>query len=293
MKKFLMALAAVALVGGTAVAGPNAGGTIFLHDANIAYTPDDADYCPDGTPPPSCLGADVRIDELTPVVWKMYAAFPEGSSPRLKGITFGISYDAAILVLAGAPCPAGTFELPDTNWPASGTGNSLVWDQPQMTQLVQVYWFGGYNYEGSAGVFALTANPGSGTGQFADDSVPSLIDDITGYGTLGFLTDGTPACPPDQVPGACCFGEECVVLTESECLAQGGRFDGSEDCDPNPCQLPRGACCFDELCVILTQGECEGQGGIYKGDNVPCEPENPCEIIPVEPTTWGKIKSSW
>jgi len=52
-----------------------------------------------------------------------------------------------------------------------------------------------------------------------------------------------------------------------------------------------GACCFPtELCQILTQEQCEGQGGTFM-EGLPCEP-NPC-LIPVERTSWGKLKDAF
>lgn len=41
---------------------------------------------------------------------------------------------------------------------------------------------------------------------------------------------------PFPVPGACCEGDLCTVVTENECVAQGGTFQGENTgCVPNPC----------------------------------------------------------
>jgi hypothetical protein len=293
MKKFLMALAAVAFAG-TAMAGVNAGGTVFLHDPGVLYTPDITDYCGQGAPLTDCNAADLQIDGTEQWVWKMYAAFPASAQPRLKGMTFGIYYDSAIVLVAGAPCPAGTFELPDSNWPDSGTGNSLVWDVTLTERLVAVYWFAGYNYDGVPAMFSLGVNPGQGVGQFGDDSVPPILDDIADYGALGFMQPGDPACPPEQPEGACCFGTECVITTQANCEANGGEWVGGP-CEDDTCQEPppEGACCRGIVCTIETQANCEAGGGEYQGDGSPCQP-NPCEEPnPVEESSWGRIKSNW
>jgi hypothetical protein len=48
--------------GSRALAGPNAGGTIILHDPNYISCLDRDRYCGLGTPPASCAEADVRLD---------------------------------------------------------------------------------------------------------------------------------------------------------------------------------------------------------------------------------------
>jgi hypothetical protein len=37
------------------------------------------------------------------------------------------------------------------------------------------------------------------------------------------------------MPGACCFGPDCVIMFEEECYAAGGDWDGYFDCFPDPC----------------------------------------------------------
>ncbi len=61
------------------------------------------------------------------------------------------------------------------------------------------------------------------------------------------------------------------------------------DCTP----VPMGACCFsDESCSVLTEDECDAAGGIYQGNDEPCDP-NPCEIVPTIDSTWGQIKNTY
>jgi len=337
MKKFLMAVAALACVGGVAFAGPNVGGTITPHDANLAYTPDITDFCGLGLPLTSCPdGVDAMIDGSDQWVWKVYALFPDQGQPRLKGITFGVYYPGDDLVISGyGNCAGdpnnGALELEGPGWPGPSTGTSLVFENTHLERIVECYWFGGYNYTGAAFEFALGphADPNLG-GMFADDDVPSNLDPIAGFGTLGFGMPGTPACPDiivdptgaccrdeictvtteldcqgewqgQDVPcdpnpclfptGACCVREECFILNERDCLAQEGTYLGDDTvCDPNPCEFS-GACCVGQDCLVLTETECMAQDGTYLGDNLPCDP-NPC-LNPVEDTTWGAIKNNY
>jgi len=303
MKKFLMAVAALACMGGVAFAGPNAGGTIVAHDANLQYTTDITVYCGLGTGLTVCEGADVNLEgssDAVSKVWKVYAAFFPGSSPRLKGMAFGIYYDPGLISIGTGtygPCIGdlnqGAAEFPGTGWPGAGTGTSLVFQFTQTSTLVECYWFAGYQYGGPS-LFSLGPHPDPILGgNFADDSVPAVQDSITCYGTLGFGMEGLACCPHEPPRGACCIGQDCSITTEAGCQ---GEWQGADTvCDPNPCIPPprEGACCFDLTCVVLPQADCEGQGGIYKGDDVPCEP-NPClPPNPTEATSWGQIKANY
>jgi len=293
MKKFLMAVAAVALVGSAAFAGPNNGGVIFLHDASTSIG-----ECGAGSAPSSCEAADTEIDgsDNSTQVWKVYAAFKPCTAPRLKAMSFGVTWSAGPLVLLGfGPCIGdtgnGAAEFPGPGWPASGTGDALVWQYTQTSLLVEAYWFAGYAYYGEPSVFGLTANPDPNLGgNFADDSIPSLMDPIEGYGTLGFNMPGSVLCPSAGAEGACCVGDVCTMTCEGDCA---GNWLGSQfTCDPNPCVTPTGACCINYECFILTQADCEGQGGRYYGNDTTC-PQDDCQPTPAKESTWGHIKAQY
>jgi len=54
---------------------------------------------------------------------------------------------------------------------------------------------------------------------------------------------------------------------------------------------PSGACCLpDGSCQVLQESDCESEHGSYMGDGTACEP-NPCQPVPVEVTTWGRVKT--
>ncbi len=124
---------ALMLAASAALAGPNAGGVLVIHAPGITYV--GGNVCSQGTAPDSCGDVRAEIDDAGPDtlrVWKVYAAFPPGSSPRLKGLTFGVSYDGdysdgtGTVVRAYGTCT--DFELAMTGWPGSNKGTSLLWD---------------------------------------------------------------------------------------------------------------------------------------------------------------------
>ncbi len=113
---------------------------------------------------------------------------------------------------------------------------------------------------------------------------------------------GGPAVAAD-ITGACCLHDgSCLVLTQSDCLAQQGVWEGpGTSCTPNPCpcilELCIGACCLaDGTCVLLDQYNCQNEGGTYQGIDTVCDP-NPCKGPSSAPEpgsaqhSWGKIKS--
>lgn len=292
MKTASLVLLLVASICGTASAGPNVNGTLLVHvNPSVVFTVDTSTYC-GASGLTSCIEANPNHSGSESVVAFVVAAFPSSAPPVLAGVTFGISYDC--LILGQVAC--ADFELAESNWPASGSGTALTWNTARTTPIVECYWFAAYNYYAPAPAsFCVTPHPTQG-GYFADDSVPSLLDPIAAYGCLGFDTPGSAPClnPPPGI-GACCLpSNECVLITEEECLAQGGTFHGAgSQCDPSPCPSI-GACCFaDGVCVLSTEGDCLGQGGEWQGDATVCDP-NPCEPpVPAREASWGGIKARY
>jgi hypothetical protein len=283
MKKFLLAVAVLALVGSAAYAGPNAGGTLILHNPDIVYS-DGTTYC--GGELDACENAVTRIDLdgdiTTSQVWQLYAAFP--ASPVLKAITFGVDYDDTQLFMAGSGL-CGDFEIADGDWPAPGSGTGMTWNDAQTVNPVQIYWFAGYTYAGYVAQFCAAPHPTQG-GNFADDSVPAVSDPVEAYGCLGVNMDGTLPCPPPPPEdGACCdlMTGACTITAPDQC---DGEWLGGP-CDPNPCPPPaEGACCVGSECTITLPGDCQGD---FMGG--PCEP-NPCPT-PTQESTWGQIKANY
>jgi hypothetical protein len=288
MKKVLLAAAALACFGGTALAGVNANGSLIVALADgVVYTNEIDDYC-GATGLQACDGAITRTDDTTPVVLGILGAFPSSANPRVSGVTFGWTYDDAnITLVATGYC--GDFELATGGWPGSGEGTAVTWGSAQTSHLLDIYWAAAYDYYGNASTLDLGMHPSQGA-DFADDSIPSVLDPIAAFGSFGFSTDGNVPCPPDVRVGACCFSDgSCQVLDADGCDAAGGDYRGDDTvCDPNPCMAATGACCIDGVCSVLSQTDCESAGGDYQGDNVPCESDT-CPV-PVVDTTWGQIK---
>ncbi|MFN8548740.1 MAG: hypothetical protein U0527_12445 [Candidatus Eisenbacteria bacterium] len=261
----------------TALAGPNAGGTLLLHaDPSLVYTTGGPGYCalPSLT---NCEDAVVSVAGSATHVIQVIAAFPEGSLPRLTGITFGVQYDEGVTIVEHGTC--GDFLLPDPNWPATGTGAAITWSIPELTQLVPVYWFAAYNYGAPAAAhLELTPHPTQG-GSFGDVRVPSILDPITGFGSLGFDAPGVLACPaPVTDIGACCLQHHlCTICSAEACAGLNGLYVGAESaCEPNPCPPDPGACCFpDGSCLFVRPDECAAANGSFFGENSTCDP-NPC-----------------
>jgi hypothetical protein len=321
MKRFLVAALLLACAGGVASAGPNQYGTIFAHDADLVYTSDTVSYCGIGQPVSSCEGADVTINGVTggpaSKVFKVYAAFCSNGSPRLKGMTFGVSY-SDILITASGPCVGdlnnGGSELPGPGWPGNGTGTAIVFQNTLTTLIAECYWFAGYNYYQQGATFQLGPHPDPILGgKFADDAIPSNLDDIAGYGSIGFETAGRTACPdpnsciPTHETGACCtdpdgdgYENVCNITTEVDCS---GTWRGPQTvCDPNPCPQPpppdMGACCtdpdgdgYEDICTVTLQADCSGT---WQGPQTACDP-NPCPQppTPAKESTWGQIKANY
>jgi hypothetical protein len=103
----------------------------------------------------------------------------------------------------------------------------LGFSSPLTGTLNEIYCFAGYGPQGES--FAVTANPDSVQGgTFADDDVPSALDPIASYGSLGFGVVGPLTCPQpadssEQQNSAGQQGEDESVPEQSE--QEGGGLD--------------------------------------------------------------------
>lgn len=180
-----------------AEAGPHADGVMVLHrNPNVVFSAGLA-YCGESGLA-SCNDAVTRADVSSTVVLHALAAFPSENSPRLAGVCYGIQYDVAqIAILEWGHC--GGFELHTQDWPGSGEGSCVTWEEAQTGHLTEIAWFAAYSLEGNPSQLALQDHP-TGGGNFADDAVPSNIDPIADYGAFGFYVDGILPCPDVPVP---------------------------------------------------------------------------------------------
>lgn len=195
MRAILLSSVSLMLFALPAKAGPNAGGVLLLHANEGLVWSVGNDYC--GLAGlQSCSLADVRVDAPSAVIIYLLAAFPPATNPRLAGMTVGIGYDASsIFVEHWQTC--ADFELPTGNpaWPAPNSGNAMTWHEANTTHVVEAGWFVAYSYTEDPAILAIIDHPQGGT-IFADDDVPSILDEVADFGTLGFNTDGHSPCPP-------------------------------------------------------------------------------------------------
>jgi hypothetical protein len=206
-------------------------------------------------------------------------------SPSVVGVTFGIEHTASLVDYG--MCLRDWFELPTGRWPESGSGTALVSAStpldPVRDRLFSLYWFAVYAEDGA--YFAVTDHPSQPTA-FGDESLPSVLDEVEGFGWAGFGLNGYNPCL-DGVPiGACCVPNgSCVVTTESACRVQGGIYLGDDEvCGAFSCTGP---CCSDNECFEETQSGCEDIGGEWLE-----RPGTPCGQVSClrENVTWGVLK---
>lgn len=178
----------------SSLAGPNAGGTLVLH-ANTALTySTGTSYCGQGGLS-FCSQADVSVDadpEVTTVFF-VYAAFSATASPRLQAVTFGVDYDDEDFELVSEGHCAD-FALPTDDWPDPSSGTALAWYSAETETLVEIAWFAGYAMSEQTTSFELTEHPTQGA-NFADDSVPAVVDTVADFGHLGIGVAGYRPCP--------------------------------------------------------------------------------------------------
>lgn len=119
--------------------------------------------------------------------------------------------------------------------------------------------------------------------------------------TAGGSWNGAWTCVepnPCETPWACCIHDEqtghetCAMLMQFECEAAGGMWHTGQWCQYFVCPTIR-ACCIDQVCVLTTEAECLATyHGSWMPDAFSCTtPSNPCQGIPAQPETWGRIKN--
>lgn len=79
-----------------------------------------------------------------------------------------------------------------------------------------------------------------------------------------------PVTPPELNPNSPEVAKLVVIL------------NGEVGTPPEP-----GACCIGEVCSVILEPDCLAQGGVWYGG--PCTP-GLCPPIPVESTSWGRVK---
>ena len=190
MRSIIHGTCACALWASSVLAGSNAGGTLVVQATDFVYT-SDGTYC--GQPiPRDCESINTKSSGAPIQVYTVLALFTDFNEPRLRGVEFGISYSAVEIDDWGS---CGDFDYPQSGWPHSGRGTVVTWSSAQTGRITPVYWFAGYLASlADRPTFELTAHPANG-GHFGDDHVPTHLDGIAAYGSLGFGAAGAAPCP--------------------------------------------------------------------------------------------------
>jgi len=88
-----------------------------------------------------------------------------------------------------------------------------------------------------------------------------------------YLGDDVECAWPITCPlAACCFDDNCKVMSEATCISEKGIWLGGKDepimnCDDNPCDDLVAACCVPPYgtCLELTESVCLGYNGVWLG----------------------------
>ena len=294
MRKVLVALALLGLAGG-AVADDLSGGAFICHNVpDMGYTTYVEEFageaplswwCEQYVPLTSCDDQVNAIYSDEDTFYDNFYVLVAWAQPKtFCAAEFGLGgYDSGLVSFSqhGA-CGVDPQSIPTTTppWPAPNSGIAIAWaaDNAPSGNFVPVYFFGCYLYGSGYGstTIPLTEDPAQAFIGTASCDVPPVTYPAYEWGTLGINAEGASACfMPGPEPEACCFGPDCVLMLEDDCIAQGGEFYGGV-CDPNPCppDVPW-ACCFGYDCVMLIEADCIDQGGEFQGEDVTCDP-NPC-----------------
>jgi hypothetical protein len=98
-----------------------------------------------------------------------------------------------------------------------------------------------------------------------------------------FVDNVYVGAPQGPATGACCMSNgSCQSLTQADCTAQGGTYQGDlTECGTVQCQQPTGACCLASGgCIeVQTDAICRGLGGTFQGAGTTCGDAN-CPLPP-------------
>jgi hypothetical protein len=294
VESLFWSLVVLSFTASMAMAGPNAGGVLVVHDTGLAYSSDTPGPPYGGPVPTSCYDVDVEApfgDGANQRIWKVYAAFPAGSSPRLQGLAWGIDITPRgagyVHITTGGMVNSADFEVTQDGWPTTNgasIGQSFPTSGTKTTLMTEVYWFAGYAYGGGSGTdaqyFCATTHSVQAS-VFVDDATIKNSDVISGYGCLGFGAPGHTHCPVTN--GSCCAANgTCTLTTQAACVS--GTWTADAICSPNPCPQP-GRCCDNAgLCTLTLQAGCTGTWSTGSSCNPnPCPAPGAC----CNPTTGG------
>lgn len=204
----------------------------------------------------------------------IYAAFPPADSVFVAGVTFGIRYSPTVEIVSHGTCSGEGREVPQKDWPASGTGTAFAFQPFQTEPLFGVCWF--IVRAKGPGFFEVTPHPTPDhAGAFGNYEVPVHLESIRGYGRIGFGFEGLVPEPGPAVPRGICCLDRCFEISQVDCAFYKGLYLGEgTDCQSGPCgeNALKGACCLEGECVSLSRFECVKASGTFLGETVDCAP---------------------
>lgn len=203
-------------------------------------------------------------------------------------------YDAGVCAPDGLSFQRIFYDEP--NWPGPNNGLAVAGQSQTegwTGSWQALYWFAGVAV--GEGTIPIDTNPQTelvdGPAFLPLDGGQYVLP-VEARGVLGIDTDGVIPCPGTDTGACCLFGGECIVTTEIECT---GDFQGvGTTCDPNPCDIVW-ACCVGETCLMVSESECTSLEGTWHVDQV-CEEDGgdwTCPPDDLENPTWGSIKASY
>ena len=150
-------LALLGLTASVASAGPNAGGVLWVHDTGMVFSTD-LSLPPESTPPANCDGVDNQQDaDGVDRIWKVYAAFPEGSHPQLKSTGFGTAFPEdplhphIVMNLAGCGGPDSALMVSNGGFSIHPGEVWMTFPTARHTTVVELFYFTGAAFTGSSG----------------------------------------------------------------------------------------------------------------------------------------------
>ncbi len=203
MKTLVLSVLCIVAWALPAHAGKNEGGAMITHTNDVyEYSGSTACSAPESDPG-TCEAANTMATRAEgQVVW-LLAAFPEGSSPGVVVISFGIDYDDTTLDPGAAYkvcAEGGVLEIRDPDWPYSGRGDSIAFLEPVVNDTFFPFYVFKINGGTDGSYFGTTENPQFGYSSFVDDSYPPVEDVCTRFGLVRWNMAGANDCPNTPTP---------------------------------------------------------------------------------------------
>lgn len=249
--------------------GSNEGGYLMIHcDPSIEYDPEypDPSYyidlfpasCPEISPDscgyyrlmhdchygtalePTLVMPHGQVSAgVTGIFW-VCAVFPDTTCVDLHIVEFGIEYlEGGLEIIDWGH--DGRYAYPHVDFPGDTTGIRIEFDPPRTSHVVPLIWFAAFGdyTTGANGRVWLGPYPIHGMVLFYRNGQDDYVQGLEPYPAAGLNMRGfNPRISELPFERVCCFGYECSMSEELDCLSTGGIWIGWDvGCDPNPCDF--------------------------------------------------------